>query len=110
MQPLTFQKQPAILRQMNDVLSGIFDWVKSDWQSNKIRFSFEILAWAISIGCSIVMALTVPTPPLLVLYPIWIIGCSIYAVCAWSRKSFGMLANYLLLVTIDSVGLLRMLL
>jgi hypothetical protein len=28
----------------------------------------------------------------------------------WTRKSFGMLANYMLLVTIDSVGLARMLL
>jgi hypothetical protein len=28
---------------------------------------------------------------------------------AYSRKSFGMVANYLLLVAIDSVGLVRML-
>jgi predicted membrane channel-forming protein YqfA (hemolysin III family) len=28
---------------------------------------------------------------------------------AWTRKSFGMLANYILLTTIDSVGLIRML-
>jgi len=32
-----------------------------------------------------------------------------YAWAAYTRKSFGMLANYLLLVTIDIVGLLRML-
>jgi len=31
-----------------------------------------------------------------------------YAWAAWDRKSFGMLANYLVLVGIDSVGLLRM--
>lgn len=67
------------------------------------------MAWAISIGCSITMALTVPTPPLLILYPIWIIGCSLYAWASYTRGSFGMLANYLLLVTIDTVGLVRML-
>jgi hypothetical protein len=55
------------------------------------------------------MALTVPTPPLLILYPIWIVGCAMYAWAAYTRKSVGMLANYLLLVTIDIVGLLRML-
>jgi hypothetical protein len=55
------------------------------------------------------MALTVPNPPLLILYPIWIIGCAMYAWAAYTRKSFGMLANYLLLVTIDIVGLIRML-
>jgi len=55
------------------------------------------------------MAITVPNPPLLVLYPIWILGCVMYAWASFTRKSFGMLANYLLLVTIDTVGLLRML-
>ncbi len=94
---------------MTDILSGIFDWIKQDYKSNKPRFVLEVLAWAISIGCSLTMAVTVPNPPLLVLYPIWITGCAIYAGCAYSRRSFGMLANYLLLVTIDAVGLIRML-
>ena len=94
---------------MNDVLRNIFDWIKDDWASNRIRFCLEVLAWAISIGCSITMALTVPTPPLIILYPIWIAGCAIYSWAAWTRRSFGMLANYMLLVTIDTVGLIRML-
>lgn len=94
---------------MNNIFAGIIEWITQDWRSNRLRFSIEVLAWAISIGCSITMALTVPTPPLLVLYPIWIAGCSMYAWAAWTRKSFGMLANYLLLTTIDSVGLIRML-
>jgi hypothetical protein len=86
-----------------------FSWIKDDWYSNKFRFIIEFLAWAISIGCAIAMALTVPTPPLLILYPIWILGCAMYAWAAYTRKSVGMLANYLLLVTIDIVGLVRML-
>jgi hypothetical protein len=95
---------------MNDILLNTFDWIRDDFKSNRIRFVVELLAWAISIGCSITMALTVPTPPLLTLYPIWIIGCAMYAWASWTRKSFGMLANYILLVTIDTVGLLRMIL
>lgn len=94
---------------MNDIFLNTFQWIRNDFSTNPFRFFMECLAWAISIGCSIVMAVTVPTPPLLILYPIWIIGCSIYAWAAWTRKSFGMLANYLLLTTIDSVGLVRML-
>lgn len=94
---------------MNDIVLGIVDWIKSDYKSHRIRFVLEVVAWAISIGCSITMALTVPTPPLLILYPIWILGCAIYAGCAYSRGSFGMLANYMLLVTIDTIGLIRML-
>ena len=93
---------------MIDFIANTFSWIKEDWESHRVRFILEVLAWAISIGCSITMALTVPTPPLLALYPIWIVGCSIYAWAAWTRRSFGMLANYILLSVIDTVGLIRM--
>jgi hypothetical protein len=94
---------------MIDLILNTFSWIKDDWNSNRFRFVIELLAWAISIGCSITMALTVPNPPLLVLYPIWISGCAMYAWAAYTRKSFGMLANYVLLTTIDTIGLVRML-
>jgi hypothetical protein len=94
---------------MNDILLNTFGWIKDDFKSHRIRFVIELLAWIISIGCSVTMALTVPNPPLLALYPIWIFGCALYAWAAWTRKSFGMLANYLLLTTIDTIGLIRML-
>ena len=95
---------------MNDILYGIFSWIREDYKSHKIRFCLEVIALAISVGCSLTMAITVPNPPLLAMYPIWITGCAIYAGCAYSRRSFGMLANYILLVSIDSIGLVRMLL
>ena len=94
---------------MNDLLYYVFKWIEDDWKSSKFRFVVEVLAWAISIGCSITMALTVPNPPLLILYPIWITGCAMYLWCAFTRQSFGMVANYLLLTTIDTIGLIRML-
>ncbi len=53
---------------MNTIILDIFKWIKDDYRSNRIRFAVELLAWAISIGCSITMALTVPNPPLLALY------------------------------------------
>ena len=93
---------------MNDIFYGIFNWIKDDYRTHPFRFVIELLAWGISIGCSIVMAFTVPNPPLLALYPVWIIGCSLYAWAAYTRKSFGMLANYILLTTIDTIGLIRM--
>jgi len=93
---------------MNDIFFGIFEWIRDDWKSNKIRFCVEVIAWAISIGCSLTMALTVPNPPLIIIYPLWIAGCAMYAWAAYTRRSFGMLANYLLLTTIDTIGLIRM--
>lgn len=95
---------------MNELFKPTFQWIKEDFNSDSLRFLIEILAWAISVGCSITMALTVPNPPLLILYPIWIAGCAMYAWAAWTRRSFGMLANYVLLTTIDIVGLIRMVL
>ena len=94
---------------MNDILLSTFGWIKDDFKSHPVRFVIELLAWAISIGCSLTMAITVPNPPLLALYPVWITGCALYAWAAWTRKSFGMLANYILLTSIDTVGLVRML-
>ena len=93
----------------NDFLKPTLNWIKDDWNSNKLRFIIELVAWAISIGCSLTMAVTVPNPPLLALYPLWILGCGMYAWAAFNRRSFGMLANYMLLVGIDAVGLVRML-
>ena len=95
---------------MNDLMRATFAWIKDDWNSNKFRFVIELFAWAISVGCSITMAITVPNPPFMVMYPIWITGCCMYAWAAYTRKSFGMLANYLLLITIDTIGFLRMIL
>ena len=94
---------------MLDIFQPTLQWIKDDWNSNRFRFVIELLAWAISIGCSITMALTVPNPPLLALYPVWIAGCAMYAWAAYTRKSFGMLANYILLTAIDTIGLVRML-
>lgn len=94
---------------MIELFKPTLEWIHGDFKSNRVRFAIELLAWAFSIGCSLTMALTVPNPPLLWLYPIWISGCAMYAWAAFSRKSFGMLANYILLTSIDAFGLTRML-
>jgi hypothetical protein len=92
----------------NNFFKPTFDWIQNDYKSNTFRFYVELLAWSLSIGCSITMAATVPNPPLIWMYPVWISGCALYSWAAYSRRSFGMLANYMLLVGIDIVGLTRM--
>ena len=94
---------------MNLILHNILSYIKNDYSTNPFRFVVEVTAWIISVGCSVTMALTVPTPPLLILYPIFISQCIMFGWCAYSRRSFGMIANYALLVAIDCVGLVRML-
>lgn len=93
----------AVQRAVQDVA----EWIRNDFHSHPYRFGFEVLAWAISIGCALAMAATVPDPPLKLIYPAWVTGCAIYAWAAWTRRSFGMLANYVLLIVIDTVGMIR---
>lgn len=87
----------------------VFNWIKDDYTSHPIRFCVEIISWVMSIGANVMFALTVPNVPFYLYLTITITSCAMYAWAAWSRRSFGMLANYLLLTTVDSIGLLRML-
>jgi hypothetical protein len=90
------------------LLASIKRYVLEDWRENPVRCVLEILAWFMSIGCALTMAVTVPTPPFLILYPIFITQCVIFAWACKTRGSTGMLANYMLLVTIDSIALVKM--
>ena len=92
---------------MNDILQDIFNWIRDDFKSNRVRFVFEVIAWILSIGCAFTMMITAPTPPLKYLYIPWVTGTAIYAACAYTRRSFGMLANYLLLFIIDGIALAK---
>jgi hypothetical protein len=93
---------------LDTIFKPTLEWIRDDYRSNPFRFTVELLAWLVSIGCSITMAITVPNPPLIYLYPVWISGCAMYAWAAYTRRSFGMLANYILLTSIDTIGLIRM--
>ena len=93
---------------MTNLFNNTIEWVKSDYKEWPLRCVLEILGWFMSIGCAVTMALTVPNPPFLILYPIFITQCAIFGWAAWTRRSTGMLANYGLLVTIDSIALIRL--
>lgn len=93
---------------MKSLLLSVRDYIVEDWRENPLRCVLEISAWFLSIGCAITMALTLPNPPFLILYPLFITQCAIFAWACKTRGSTGLLANYLLLVTIDSVALVRL--
>ena len=92
---------------MIDFFQPTLDWIKSDFKSNRLRFCLEVTAWVLSVGCALTMAITVPNPPLRYLYIPWCTSTAVYAGCAYSRGSFGMLANYILLFLIDATALMR---
>jgi hypothetical protein len=90
------------------IFKPTIEWAKTDFKVWPLRFVLEITAWVMSIACAVTMALTVPTPPFLILYPLFIVQCAIFCWAAWTRRSTGMVANYLLLVAIDSIALARL--
>jgi hypothetical protein len=96
------------MNKVNNFVNGVWNWVKADYKEWPLRCVLEIAAWFMSVGCAVWMAATLPNPPFLILYPIFIIQCGIFGWAAWTRRSTGMVANYILLVTIDLVGLYRL--
>ena len=86
------------------------EYVQEDFRAYPLRFCLEVLGWAISLGCSLTYAITVPNLPFIPLYMAFITGCLIMAWCAYTRGSFGILGNYVILSIIDSAGLIKLLL
>jgi hypothetical protein len=84
-------------------------YIVSDYKKWPTRFCLEIFAWALSMTCSVTMALTVPNPPFIPLYFAFLTQCIIFCWSAWTRGSFGMMANYTLLSMIDGTALIRLL-
>ena len=93
-----------------DWRSSVVDYVRADFRAYPLRFCLELVGWAISLGCSLTYAITVPYLPFIPLYMAFITGCLIMAWCAYTRGSFGILGNYLILSIIDSAGLIKLLL
>lgn len=95
---------------MIDILFNIAKWAKDDYKEWPTRFVLEITAWVMSLACSITLAASATDPLFYYLYPVFIAQCSIFGWAAWTRKSTGMVANYMLLATVDGFGYIRLLL
>jgi len=92
---------------MLEPIENTWSWIKADWREHPLRFTVEVICWLDSMATATIVAATVPNLPYHLLYPLWIGGTLLYAWCAWSRGSFGMLATFLMIATIDTVGWLR---
>jgi hypothetical protein len=86
---------------------NLWNYIRQDWKSNRVRFCAEVFAWACSVVSAVIFAATVPAIPVVPLYTIFISGCCASAWACWTRRSFGLMANSVFLVVIDGVGLIR---
>jgi len=94
---------------MPNIFTPTVNYIRADYRTNPLRFGLELVAWFMSIGCTILMGATLPNPPFLFLYPAFIIQCVIFAWAAWTRGSTGMMMNYILISSIDLVAITRIL-
>jgi len=87
--------------------ANVWQYIKTDWKSTRVRFCAEVFAWACSVVSAVIFAATVPHIPVVPLYTIFIAGCISSAWACYTRRSFGLMANSVFLVIIDSIGLAR---
>jgi hypothetical protein len=87
--------------------ANVWQYIKTDWHSNRTRFCAEVFAWACSVVSAVIFAATVPNIPVVPLYTIFIAGCISSAWACYTRRSFGLMANSVFLVIIDGIGLAR---
>lgn len=83
-------------------------WIEQDYRERPLRFVLELAAWVMSISCTVWMGATLPNPPFWILYPLFMVQCTIFGWAAWTRGSTGMVANYALITTIDLVAYARL--
>ena len=90
------------------MISNIIEYIKRDWHSDSVRFCAEAFAWLCSVISAIMFAVSAPNIPIIPLYCIFISGCCASAWSCYTRGSFGLMLNAIFLITIDSIGLIRM--
>jgi hypothetical protein len=88
-------------------MRNLLDYIRQDWQSNPVRFTVEALCWFNNLGIALLVNLTVPDLPYMWLYPMWISCSAAYAWCAYTRKSSGMMATFIMFAVIDSLGFIK---
>ena len=94
--------------QITNTFVNVYNWAKGDYKEWPARFVLEITAWFMSLACSLVLAAGATDPLFFYLYPVFITQCVIFGWAAWTRKSTGMVANYMLLAIIDLIGYIRL--
>lgn len=89
-------------------IQATWQYIVRDHDSWPLRFWLEVFAWVMSIGAALLFALTVPDVPFFLFLGMTITNAVVYTWAAWTRGSFGMLANYLLLAALDTIALGRL--
>lgn len=89
------------------MIDATLAYITTDYHSHRIRFCAEMIGMALSVGVSILLAMTTPYPPMLLCYIGWMIASCLLAGASYSRGSVGLGTLYACFLVIDGIGLLR---
>jgi hypothetical protein len=84
-----------------------WSWVRRDAQQNPVRFACEVLGMLITLSASLILALTTPLPPMLLLYGLWNCANVLLLYISYSRGSLGLTVLFSGFLVVDLIGLWR---
>lgn len=91
------------------MIDKVLAYLLEDWRSHPYRLVLEMFNWMMTIATGLLIALTAPHTPFLILYPLWFVGQCINIFSAISRGSSGLLLGSVSMLTIDVFGFIRLL-
>lgn len=92
------------------MIAATLNFIKTDYESHKLRLGAEALGMVISLAVAIIIMVTTPAPPLVLCYVLWELASALLVTASYSRGSLGLTALYSGFLVIDFVGLVRTLL
>ena len=61
------------MNQITNTFINVYNWARRDYKEWPARFTLEITAWFMSVGCSLTLAAGATDPLFFYLYPIFIL-------------------------------------
>ena len=86
------------------------EWIKEDYTSNPFRFICEVIGMISNLIASLILMWYSPNPPMFIAYIFFLVATCFLMYGAFSRKSFGFTAMYLVYLAIDGIGFIKTLL
>lgn len=87
----------------------LISWLKNEWENNKLLFFNEISCAITSFLSAFYMTFSMPNTNFILLYIIYIINTVNCIISSISKKSFGVLLNSFIYLTLDIVGIIKLL-
>lgn len=87
----------------------VIDWLKNEWKNNKFLFLNEISCIVSGLLSASYITFKMQNANFLFLYTVYIINTLNCLISAIAKKSFGLATNSCIYLTIDIIGIIKLL-